>query len=101
MNFENNLIHTAATLVGAITIALMVVLLVAIIRKDVPVWKLIIFARLVIAKRFSDLFFETEWRIPLAKGGSLQTNSPLYLGVDGRRWADVTDVVPAPGQVPQ
>jgi hypothetical protein len=101
MNLENNTILTVAIIVGAITIALIVVLLVAIIRKDVPVWKLIIFARLATAKQFSDLFFETEWRIPLAKSGSVQTNSPLYLGVDGRRWADVTDVVPAPSRVPQ
>jgi hypothetical protein len=101
MNLENNTIHTIATIVGGITIAWIVVLLVAIIRKDVPTWKLIILARLATAKQFSDLFFETEWRIPLAKSGGLQTNSPLYLGIDGRRWADVTDVVPAPSRVPR
>ena len=82
MNLENNTIHMTTTIVGVITIALIAILLVAFIRRDVPVWKLIIFARLATAKQFSDLFFKTEWKIPLAKGGSVESDSPLYLGVD-------------------
>lgn len=95
------MILATTMIIGVITIALIAMLLVAIIRKDVPAWKLIIFARLANAKQFSDLFFETEWKIPLAKGDSVESDSPLYLGVDGRRWADVSDIIPAPGQLPQ
>ena len=34
-----------------------------------------------------------------AKSGSLPTNTPLCLGMDGRRWADLTDFMLAPGEV--